>query len=126
MEKIQVPEGYQQVMPYLIVKGADKFKQFVQKVFHGVEKHMEMRDEKLIRHAEVQLGDSVIMFADATEQFEPGTMSLFIYVKNADETYQSAIDEGSKSIEAPADRSYGRTCGVQDPFGNTWWITSAV
>jgi uncharacterized glyoxalase superfamily protein PhnB len=49
---------------------------------------------------------------------------MFVYVDNADEIYQKALQEGAVSIMEPADQSYGRSCGVEDPYGNTWWITS--
>lgn len=124
MEKTKIPEGYQTVMPYLIVRNAAGFYQFTQQVFGATEKYKEMRDEKYIRHAEVKIGNSVIMFADSTEEYPPGTAGLFVYVDNADKTYQKALQEGAVSIMEPADQSYGRSCGIEDPYGNTWWITS--
>lgn len=124
MQTTKIPEGYQTVMPYLIVRNASGFFQFTQKVFGATEKYKEMRDEKHIRHAEVKIGDSVIMFADSTEEYQPNTAGMFVYVDNADETYQKALQEGAVSIMEPADQSYGRSCGVEDPYGNTWWITS--
>ncbi len=65
------------------------------------------------------------MFADSTEDFKPRPAGLFIYVADADETYKTAIDAGATSIMEPANQSYGRSCGVADIFGNTWWITTA-
>lgn len=113
-------------MPYLIVKNAAAFLDFTKKVFGAEEKHKTMRDEKLIMHAEVSFGDSVIMFADATEQYQPSTAGLFIYVDDCDAVYQKALQNGATTINQPADQSYGRSAGVKDAFGNTWWITSAV
>lgn len=124
MEKTKVPEGYQTITPYLIIPNANGFLQFTQQVFDAKEKYKEMRDEKLIRHAEVTIGDSTIMFADATAQFKALPASMFIYVENADETYQKALKEGAVSVMEPSDQSYGRSGGVKDLFGNTWWITS--
>lgn len=119
-----IPSGYQTVMPYLIVKDAAKFSEFVQRVFNGEEKLRHMRDEKFIMHAEIIVGVCTIMFADVTEQFEERTNGLFVYVENADETFQKALDEGAASLMPPADQPYGRSGGVTDPFGNTWWITT--
>jgi len=121
-----IPSGYQTVMPYLIVKDAAKFSEFVQRVFNGEEKMRHMRDEKFIMHAEIIVGVCTIMFADVTEQFEERTTSLFVYVENADETFQKALDEGAASLMPPADQPYGRSGGVTDPFGNTWWITTPL
>lgn len=54
-----------------------------------------MRDEKVIRHAAIMIGDSTIMFADATEKFKRSNASFFVYVENADETFEKAIREGA-------------------------------
>jgi PhnB protein len=124
MHKLNVPAGYQAVMPYLIVENATGFSRFLTTVFNAVEKEKHMRDEKTIMHAETQIGGSVIMFADSTETWKPMSASMFVYVEDADETYKIALAEGSTSVMEPADQPYGRSCGVTDPFGNTWWITS--
>jgi PhnB protein len=124
MKNVIVPEEYQQVMPYLIVPDAAGFLSFTQKVFGAEEKYKEMRDENTIKHAEIKIGDSVIMFAQSTKEYPPQNAGLFIYVENADAVYQKALDEGAGEIMKPADQPYGRSGGVNDPFGNTWWITS--
>jgi PhnB protein len=124
METLSIPEGYQRIMPYLIINNAAAFQSFMQRVFSAKEKYKAMRDENTIMHAEVKVGDSVIMFADATDEFERNTAGMFIYVENVDETYNKALAEGSTSKMKPADMEYGRTCGITDPFGNVWWITS--
>ncbi|GAA4315560.1 hypothetical protein GCM10023143_27000 [Compostibacter hankyongensis] len=113
-------------MPYLIVAGAEKLIDFTQAVFEAKVTHRTMRDEEknIIMHAEIMIGDSTIMFADATEQYAPQTAGMFVYVEDADEAYQKALDAGAVSVLEPADQSYGRSCGVTDPLGNTWWITS--
>lgn len=126
MNNIKIPEGYQQVMPYLILKNAAGFFAFTQRVFDAIEAHKTMRDENAIRHAEVKIGNSTIMYADSTKEYEPATANLFIYVENADATYKKALEAGARSIMEPADQSYGRSCGVTDPFGNTWWLTSVI
>ena len=123
---MKIPKEYQTVMPYLIVKGAKNFIDFTQKVFKAKEnrKMRSMRDEKNIMHSEIKIGYSTIMFADSTEKFEPRTAGLFIYVENADETFKKALAEGATTIMELSDQEYGRTCGINDPFGNVWWITS--
>ena len=124
MEKLTIPEGYQRVMPYLIVQNAPDFIKFMQAVFNATEKFRTMRDETRIAHAELQIGESTIMFADSTDDFRPQTAGMFVYVPNADETYKKALAEGATSIMEMSDQSYGRSGGVADPFGNVWWITS--
>jgi uncharacterized glyoxalase superfamily protein PhnB len=64
------------------------------------------------------------MFCDATDQWKPQTANMFIYVPDADVTYNKALEEGATSVMPPVDQNYGRACGVIDPFGNTWCITS--
>ena len=124
MDTVKIPEGYQRICPYLIIPDAAGFMHVLKDVFGATERNMTMRDENIIMHAEAVIGDSVIMFADTTEQFAPCTAGLFIYVANADETYKKALEAGAATIMPPADQPYGRSCGVTDKAGNTWWITS--
>jgi len=124
MKTLNVPEGYNQVMPYLIVENAPAFLEFAEKVFGAEERSKAMRDEKLIQHAEISIGGSVIMIADATELYKPQPAGLFIYVDDCDAVYKNALADGATSKSEPADQSYGRSAGVNDAFGNTWWITA--
>ncbi|WP_421978678.1 VOC family protein [Roseivirga seohaensis] len=122
---MKIPEGHQSVMPYLILPEAENFSEFAKQVFDAKVSLTRLReDEKTIMHSELIIGNSTIMFAGATEQFSPQTANLFVYVDNADETYKKALDNGASSVMGLSNQDYGRTCGVLDPFGNTWWITS--
>ena len=122
----KIPANCQTVMPYLIIKNAPRFIVFMQNVFGAEETHKTMRDADTIMHAEIMIGESTIMFADCTDKFNPQTAGLFIYVDNADETYKKAIEEGGKAVTQLSNQPYGRSGGVADPFGNTWWITSII
>jgi PhnB protein len=124
MEYLEIPKGYQSVMPYLIIKNAIIFFNFMQKVFEATEKMKIMRDDTHVMHAELQIGESTIMFADSTEELKPRNAGLFIYVSDADETYNKALEEGATPVTAISNQDYGRSGGVEDPFGNVWWITS--
>lgn len=124
MEKVTIHTGYQTVMPYLVIKDATGFFNFMQKVFDAVEKVKIMRDDTHVMHGELQIGESTIMFADSTEEFKTQTAGLFVYVQDADETYSKALEEGATSLTAMSNQDYGRSGGVTDPFGNVWWITS--
>lgn len=126
MATINIPENYQAIMPYLIVKNAAAFIQFTQTVFGAAEQFKTMRDEQTIMHAEVNINGSTIMFADATDTYTQQNAGMFVYVENCDDTYQKALDNGAESIMPPADQSYGRSAGVKDTFGNTWWITNPL
>ncbi len=122
----KIPSNYQTIMPYLIIKDAAKFIDFTEKAFGSTQGHKAMRDENVIMHGEVMIGESTIMFAEATEQFQTQTAGIFVYVADADEAYQKALNEGATAITPLSDRPYGRSGGVKDPFGNTWWITSPL
>ena len=120
----RIPPSYHTVMPYLILSNAGKFISFAEKVFDAKETYKVMRDPSTIMHGEIMIGDSTIMFADATETYRPQPAALFIYVDNADERYRKAIEAGAIAITNVADQPYGRSGGISDPFGNSWWVTS--
>jgi uncharacterized glyoxalase superfamily protein PhnB len=122
---MKIPENNQTVMPYLIIENAPGFILFTQKVFGAKETRKHLRSENVIMHAEIVIGgDSTIMLADATDEFKPSTTNLFIYVENADETFEKAINEGATIVREITEQSYGRSGGIKDPFGNIWWITA--
>jgi PhnB protein len=122
---MNIPSTHQTVMPYLMLKDAAQFIDFAKQVFNAEITHHSLRDEKLLGHCEMQIGGSTIMFSDSNKDWEAQTANLFIYVKDADETFKKAIDNGATVIMELADQDYGRSGGVTDPFGNIWWITSA-
>ena len=122
----KVPDGYPTISPYLIIKNAGAFITFMQDVFGATLSNKHMRDENIIMHAELKIGNSLIMLADSTDQYPPNNAGFFIYVEDADVTYKKALDNGAISITEMSDQSYGRTGGVKDSFGNTWWITSVI
>ncbi|CAL1517435.1 VOC family protein [Chitinophaga sp. MM2321] len=122
---MEIPTGHQPVMPYLMVNDAQKFITFMENVFNAALTFKRMReDNTTVMHAEIQISGSTIMFCEATEQWKKQPANLFVYVDNADETYKTAIDNGATTLMELADQNYGRACGVTDPFGNIWWITS--
>jgi uncharacterized glyoxalase superfamily protein PhnB len=121
-----IPEDYQTVTTYLIIKNAVAFIQFMQTVFNAEVVNKHMRDENTIMHAELKIGNSIIMLADSTPQYPPANANLFIYVEDADATYKKAIDNGAVIVTELANQSYGRSGGIKDSFGNTWWITSVI
>ena len=124
---MNLPKGHQVVMPYLMVNGALKFIDFVKAVFHAeltTNMHKLREDGATVIHSEITIGGSTIMFTDASEQWKEQTANLFVYVDNADDTFKRAIDHGATTLMELSNQDYGRTCGVTDPFGNVWWITS--
>lgn len=114
---------YPAVSPYFLVKDGSAFLSFMTTVFGATEKMVHRNDNGGIMHGEVMIDDSVIMFGESTSAFPPETGSVFVYVKDTDETYKKAMAAGSASRQEPMTKEYGRAAGIRDPFGNTWWIT---
>ncbi|SHH71503.1 VOC family protein [Flavobacterium defluvii] len=122
---MNLPAEHQTIMPYLILNGASQFIDFTKKVFGASETNSKaLREDGTIMHAEITLNGSTIMVTDETKDWSKQTANLFVYVLNADKTYIKALENGAVSLMGLSDQDYGRTCGVTDPFGNVWWITS--
>jgi PhnB protein len=122
-----IPDGYHSVTPYLTVHGADQLIEFLKQAFAAEERERFLRPDGAIMHAEVKVGDSIIMLAEANEQWQPRPGMLYLYVPDTDATYRRALDAGASSLMEPADQFYGdRNAGVTDPSGNSWWIATHV
>jgi PhnB protein len=121
------PEGYHTVSPYLVVPGAGELIEFLQHTFGGeVKERMEMDDGR-VSHAEVRIGDSIVMMGEPTERTETQPAHMYVYVNDTDETYDRALKGGAVSLVEPKDQFYGdRTAGVKDAFGNVWWLATHV
>lgn len=123
---MKLPEGHHQVIPYLILKNAEGFFDFTKQVFGAKERHRSYQDDKKsLRHGEISIGDSIIMFGQTSDNWGTDNAGLFIYVEDADATFKKALAAGATEVMPVTDQSYGRSGGVKDPFGNTWWITAA-
>lgn len=119
------PAGYHTVTPYLAVPDAQALVDFVVKVFDAKERDVIRQPDGRIRHAEVQIGDSIIMLGSTSSTFGTATATLYVYVDDADARYQKALDAGATSISKPADQFYGdRHAAVKDPNDITWWIAT--
>ena len=129
-EKVSpIPEGYRTVTPYLVVKGAAGALDFYAKAFGAVEKVRMPGPGGVVMHAEMQIGDSMIMLSDEFPdrgQLGPvsrggTTFSLFLYVPDVDATFKRAVDAGCKQSMPPTDQFWGdRFARVSDPFGHEW------
>src|SRR5438034_4337554 len=97
-----IPDEYHSVQPYLVVDGAAELIEFLKGTF-DVEEPMRMpRPDGKVGHAEVKLGDSVIMLADSggPNDAKPTSAILVVYVEDCDKTYQKALEAGGQSIQA--------------------------
>jgi PhnB protein len=117
---------YHTVTPYLIVPGVSALIRFAQEAFGADELARHARPDGTIAHAEIKVGDSVVMLAEPTEEWTAMPSALYLLVDDADATYARALAAGASSLRAPEDQPYGRSTGVRDASGNHWWITSAV
>jgi PhnB protein len=122
-----IPENYPRVSPYLIVKDVEKTMEFIKYVFGGKEREkMEMADGS-VNHAEMSIGDSVIMMGKASNEHQIQNTMLYIYVEDTDANYKKALEKGAVSVMEPADQFYGdRNAGVKDKDGINWWIATHV
>ncbi|MEX0720048.1 MAG: VOC family protein [Balneolaceae bacterium] len=118
------PDYYRTVMPYLILKDIPAFLEFTKKVFDAEIMMKHPDDDGRIIHTEIAIGDSTIMAGESNDQYNSQPAGLYVNVDSADEIYQKALDAGATSVMELTDKEYGRSSGVKDSNGNTWWITS--
>jgi len=122
-----IPEGFHTITPYLIVKGADQLINFLKKAFKAKEISKMKMPDGTIGHAQLKIGDSLIMMGEASSQWKPMPGSIYLYVDDVDNAYKLAIKAGGKSLREPTTEFYGdRSGGVEDPTGNQWWISTRV
>jgi uncharacterized glyoxalase superfamily protein PhnB len=123
----KVPEDRPRVAPYLVVKGAARLIGFLEQVVGAKERYRLAGPGGGVTHAEVEIGGSVVMLADASAEHPAKTAMLHVYVEDVDATYSRALAAGATPVRPPADQFYGdRSGGVQDPFGNQWWFSTHV
>lgn len=123
-----IPDGYHTVTPYLVVDGADRLIDFLKQAFGAEEKFRMPTPDGKVAHAEVTIGDSVVMMGDAAAgEAEPTSAMIHLYVEDADASYQRALDAGATSVRELMNQFYGdRSGGVKDFAGNVWWIATHV
>jgi uncharacterized glyoxalase superfamily protein PhnB len=127
-----IPEGYNTVTPYLIIEGAAEAIEFYKKAFGAQEKERFMTpDGKNVMHAQLQIGNSMLMLGNESQHcLSPKsrggtTVSLFVYVENADATFDKAVKAGCTVKMPIMDQFWGDRCGqVEDRFGHQWSIAT--
>ena len=114
------PPGWPTVTPRIIAHGAELLVAFMKEVFGAT------GDYRREAPAELRIGDSIIMISDAGVR-EPMPACLYVYVKNADLTWQRAVKAGAQSLESPSNTPYGdRRAMVKDRWGNIWQIATRM
>jgi uncharacterized glyoxalase superfamily protein PhnB len=122
-----IPEGYHTVTPWIVVKGAAELIDYLKTAFDAEEMARETNPDGSIGHAEIKIGDSVIMLFDAKENW-PATPGFFrLYVEDGDKVYHRALEAGGKAVTEMTDLAFGDRVGrVSDPAGNIWWIQTRM
>jgi PhnB protein len=130
-----IPDGFHSLTPYLTVKGASQAIDFYKRAFGAKERfRMPSPDGKSIGHAELVIGDSILMLADEVCEFSksPQTLNgtavgLMIYLDDVDAVFKRAVDAGA-TVKRPVDNQfYGDRSGtVMDPFGHIWTLSTHV
>ena len=130
-----IPENYHRVTPYLVVDGAAEAIDFYSRVFGATEVMRMPAPGNKIGHAEIKVGDSVIMLADpfpgaslpTPKQLGGSSVFMMVYVEDVDDVFARAMKAGAKEVRAVEDQFYGdRSAQFEDPFGHHWNIASHV
>ncbi|HMQ98827.1 MAG TPA: VOC family protein [Ignavibacteria bacterium] len=122
-----IPEGYSNVIPFLICTGADKVIEFCKTVFDARIMDISKDDNGIIMHASIQIRDSAVMLSEGSEKYPAYPTMMYLYMENCDEIYKRGIDAGGRSLREPTNEFYGdRTCGFTDPSGNQWWVATHI
>jgi PhnB protein len=128
-----IPDGYHSVTPYLIVRGGVRALDYYKRAFGAEERFRMDGPGGTIGHAEIQIGNSMIMLADenpawnakAPEVGTPPPVQLMIYVPDVDETFKRALAAGGQETQPIKDQFYGDRSGtLTDPFGHVWTVAT--
>jgi PhnB protein len=131
----QVPDGYHSVTPYLIVEGASDAIDWYTKVLGAKERMRMAGPDNRVGHAELELGDSVIMLADefpdmgarGPKTIGGSPVSILVYVADVDTVFDQAVKAGATAREQPTDKFYGDRSGTfEDPFGQVWNVATHI
>ncbi len=122
-----IRDGFHTVTPYLFAEGSARLVTFLCEGLNAEVMNRKDRPDGAIMHAEVRVGDSMLMLGEASREFGPMPTSIYLYVPDCDAVYQQALAAGGVSVfeimNLPSGERYG---GVKDPFGNIWWIATHV
>jgi PhnB protein len=127
MAAAPIPAGYHTVTPYLVVADGGGLLGFLRAAFGAEVLSRTLRPDGAIANAGVRIGDSMLMVAQAREPWKPMPAGFYLYVSDTDAVYRAALAAGGASLMEPSDQFYGdRNAGVQDPWGNNWWIATHI
>ncbi len=125
MTQAYQPEGFQSIIPYLTVHGAERLVDFLKTAFEAVESDRNLRDDGTIGYVALRIGDSMLELSEANATYGPMVCAVHVYVVDTDAAYARALAAGGTSLYPVEDKEYGeRSAGVQDPAGNSWYIAT--
>lgn len=125
--KTPVPKGLHSVNPYLHPRRAEPLITFLKRAFGAEEMAKYASPDGVVHHAQIRVGDSVIEMGEAHGKYETMPAMFYLYVPNMDDVYKRALAAGATSFQEPTDQPYGdRNAGVQDAFGNKWYIATHI
>jgi PhnB protein len=120
-----IPAGCHAVTPYLTVSDAIREIEFLVKAFGAVERERVHRPDGKVMHAQLMVGDSLIMIGESPDATMQSKCTLYHYVPDCDSIWKQAVAAGGEVVNEVTDMFYGdRTGAVRDPSGNTWWIAT--
>ena len=119
---MSIPEHYSPVMPYLVVKDADAFTEFITAVFGAKGMLKVPNEDGSVMHAECSINGGTIMFGQAGETWPPFPCAMYLVVKDVDGLYAKGLAHGATGNQEPGERGYGRAAGFIDKWGNQWWL----
>ncbi len=122
-----VPEGYTTVTPWLISRDTARLIDYVTEAFDATEVSRLTNDGGRVEHAEVRIGDAMVMMFDARPEWPPTPGFLRLYVDDADDVHRRAVAAGGTSVTEVTHLFFGDRVGrVRDPLGNVWWIQTQI
>jgi len=128
-----IPAGHHTVAPYLAIKNALSALEFYKKAFGAIETYKLIVPDGRLGHAEIRLGNSLIMLSDefpefggkAPESLGGSPVSIHLYVEDVDAFAEKAVAAGARELKPVADQFYGDRSGqLQDPYGHLWWVAT--
>jgi PhnB protein len=128
-----IPDGYHSATPYLIVDGAARAIDFYKRAFEAKELMRIPAPGDRVGHAEIMIGDSVIMLADEHPEIQArgprhyggSPVSILLYVADVDALFKQAVAAGGTEVRPVADQFYGDRSGtLKDPFGHSWHLST--
>jgi PhnB protein len=122
-----IPDGFHTLTPYLTVDDAQILMDFIERAFDGKVSYRMNDEQGNLRHAEMKIGDSMVMIGQARDEWKSRPGMFVLYVPDCDAVYKKAVATGARVVREVATQAYGdRSGGVEDSQGNQWWISTHV